>query len=90
LVVLSDRLTSVRRAAPLPKIGRGEAFGEPAVDRREQIVGCGAAALIAAQTGEAHGGAQFPELGPLLPGDAQGLAIKFLGGFGMPLMEPVA
>jgi len=37
-------------------------------------------ALVAAEPGEARGGAQFPELGPLLLGDAQSLAIEFLGG----------
>jgi hypothetical protein len=34
---------------------------------------------IASEPGEARGGAQFPELGPLLLGDAQGLAIQVLG-----------
>jgi hypothetical protein len=75
-----------RRAAPLPlKIGRGKAFGEPAVDRYQQIAGFGAAAPAAAQAGEADGGAQFPEPRLLLLGDAQRFAIQFLGGFGIPL-----
>src|SRR5208282_3327847 len=64
-----------------------EAFGEPAVDRREQVAGFAARALIAPQPGEAHGGAQFPELGLLLVSDRQGFAIEFLGGLGMPLPQ---
>src|ERR1700730_480895 len=60
-----------------------EAFGEPAVDRREKIAGFGAAALVAAEPGEAHGGAQLPELRFLLPGDAQGFAIQLLSGLGI-------
>src|SRR5216683_7781686 len=63
----------------------GEAFGEPAVDRREEIAGFGVAALVAAEPGEALRGAQFPELGALLLSDAQGFAIQFLGGLGLPL-----
>ena len=42
------------------QIGDVKAFGEPAVDRREEIAGFSAA--IAAEPGEARGGAQFPEL----------------------------
>ena len=61
-----------------------EAFGEPAVDGGEKIAAFGTTALVAAQPGEAHGGAQFPELGLLLRGDAQGFAIQFLGGIGVP------
>src|SRR5437870_4194248 len=67
------------------EIGRVEAFGEPAVDRGEKIAGFGVTALVAAEPGEARGGAQFPELGPLLLSDAQRFAIQFLGGLGMPL-----
>ena len=74
----------VEQRLRLFQIGGVEAFGEPAVDRREEIAGFGAAALVAAEPGEAHGGAQFPELGLLLLGDAQGFAIEFLGGLGMP------
>src|SRR6516162_4302801 len=58
------------------EIGCIEALGEPAVDRREEIMGFGAAALVAAQPGEAHRSAQFPELGVLFPSDAQGFAIQ--------------
>jgi hypothetical protein len=38
-------------------------------------MGFGGTVLVAAEPGEAHGGAQFPHLGLLLACDAQGLAI---------------
>src|SRR5271168_1004975 len=69
------------------EIGGGEAFGEPAVDWGKQVAGCGAATLAAPQPGKARGGAQLPELGFLLSGDAEGLAIQLLGGFGMALPQ---
>jgi hypothetical protein len=69
------------------EIGRVEALGEPAVDRRKQIARLGALPLIAREPGEARGGAQFPELGLSLSSDAQGIAIQFLGGLGMPLPQ---
>src|SRR6516164_2190909 len=77
----------VEQRPRLPEIGRVEAFGEPAVDRREDVAGFGAAALVAAEPREARGGSQFPELGLLLPGDAQGFAIELLGRLGMPLPQ---
>ena len=46
------------------EIGHREAFGEPAVDRREKVAGFDVTSLVATQTGEAHDAAQFPELGP--------------------------
>jgi hypothetical protein len=52
------------------EVGRVEAFGKPAVDRREQVAGLGAPPLLTAEPGEARGGTQFPELGLLLLGDA--------------------
>ena len=52
------------------EVGRVEAFGEPSIDRRQDVVGFGTATLVAAEPGEAHGGAQLPELGLLLLGDA--------------------
>ena len=70
------RLTPVHPAAPLPLSDRRvEALGEPVVDWREEIAGFGTATLIAVEPGEAHGGAQFPELGPLLLGNTQGFVI---------------
>jgi hypothetical protein len=50
-------------------------------------VSFGVPALVAAEPGEAHGRAQFPELGSLLLRDAWGIAIQFLSGLGMPLPQ---
>src|SRR5215469_14929912 len=52
------------------QIGRVETFREPAIDGREKLAGFGSPALVTAEAGEAHRGAQFPELGLLLSGDA--------------------
>jgi hypothetical protein len=60
-----------------------ETFGKPAVDRSEKIAGFGVAALIGAEPGEAHSGAQFPKLGALLFGDPPGVAILLLSGLGL-------
>jgi hypothetical protein len=38
---------------------RVEAFGEPVVDRREEIASLGALALVAPEAGEAGGGAEL-------------------------------
>src|SRR5262249_26451932 len=56
-------------------------------DGGEEMAGCGAATLVAPQSGKARGGAQLPQLGFLLSGDAEGFAIQFLGGFGIALPE---
>ena len=77
----------VEQRLRLFQIGGVEALGEPAVDRREEVAGFGVAALVAAEPGEARGGAQFPELCPLLRRDGQGLAIQFLGARGIPLPQ---
>jgi hypothetical protein len=69
------------------EIGGGEAFGEPVVDRGEKVAGFGVSTLVAAEPGKTRGGAQFPELGLLLPGDPQGFAIEFLGGLSMSLPQ---
>jgi hypothetical protein len=44
-------ITPTGRAAPLLQDWRVEALGEPAVDRREEITGFGALALIAPESG---------------------------------------
>ncbi len=80
------RIERVEQRLCLFEVGRFEAFGEPDVDRIKDVTGFGAAALVVAEPGEAHGGAQFPQLGVLLAGDAQGIAIQLLGGFGTPLV----
>jgi len=95
VISIKQRAGPVRRASPqllqqrlcLLQIGRVKAFGEPAVDRGEEVAGFGAAVLVAAHPSEAHGGAQFPEFGLLLHGDAQAFAIQILGGFGMALSQ---
>src|SRR6516165_7942708 len=69
------------------QIGGVEAFGEPAIDRREQVVRFAAATLVAPEPGEAHRGAQFPELGLLLSGNGQSPMIQFLGGLGTALPQ---
>jgi hypothetical protein len=75
----------VEQRLRLFEVGGVEAFGEPAVDGCQKVAGLGETALLAAESGEARGGAQFPELGLLLLSDVQGLAIELLGGLGMPL-----
>src|SRR5580704_14306216 len=62
----------VQQCLRIFQIGRVEALREPEVDRSEQVAGFGVATLVAAEAGEARRGAQFPELGFLLPSDAQG------------------
>src|SRR5215831_2744827 len=78
-VPVTDRVTARWRSAQLAEqrlcllqIGRAKALAEPAVDRGRKVTGFGVPALVAAEAGEAHGGAQFPELGLLVLGDAQG------------------
>src|SRR5215471_14158958 len=69
------------------EIGRVEALGEPAVDRREKVAGFGVPLLIAVEPGKAHRSPQFPELSLLPLGDPQGFAIEFLSCLGMPLPQ---
>ena len=51
------------------------------------LVGFGATAENAAESGEADGGAQFPELGLLLPGNSQSLPIEILCRLRIPLPQ---
>src|SRR6516225_10004309 len=69
------------------EVGGVEAFGEPVVDRREQVLRFGVATLVAAEPSEARGGAQFPEFGLLLSGNAQSFLTELLGCLGMPLPQ---
>src|SRR5262249_36784935 len=75
-----------KRSRPL-EIGCFKALGEPAIDRCDKVAGFLAPIPLAPQPAEAHGGAQFPELGLLLRSDAEGPAIQFLSGLGMPLPQ---
>ncbi len=56
------------------QVARGEAFGEPGVERGQQITGGGALALALPELREAGGGAQLERLGLLASRDLQGLA----------------
>ena len=49
--------------------------GKPVADRLEERQGVSGTALVAPQPGKARGGAQLPQLGFLLSGDTEGLAI---------------
>jgi len=49
-----------------------KALGEPAVDRRQQLVGFRPPALLLPQARQAHSGAQLQGLGLLAAGDLQG------------------
>ena len=55
------------------QVGGVKAFGEPAVDRRQQRRRLRYACPAAATVGQAHGGAQLPGLGLLTAGNGQGL-----------------
>src|SRR5262249_21695323 len=54
--------------------GRVEAFGEPVVDRREEITGFGALPLVAPEAGKAHRSPQLPEFRTLPTRNGDGLA----------------
>ena len=57
----------------LLEIGGVKALGEPAVDRRQQLVGLGALALLLPQPTQAHGGPQLQRLRLLAAGHVEGL-----------------
>src|ERR671918_692275 len=61
------------------KVRRVEALGEPAVDRREEVVGLVPPALVSPQAGQAGRCTQLPELRLLLVGNGQSLAEAGLG-----------
>src|SRR6516165_568127 len=86
-IASTPSLQVVEQRLRLFQIGRSETFSEPAIDRREEVAGFGMAALVAAQPRKARGGAQFPELGLLLSGDAQRFAIQLFGGLGIALAQ---
>jgi hypothetical protein len=66
------------------QVGGVEPLGEPAVDRGEEVVSFGAAALLAPQSGEIAGGAQFQRFRLLGLRDAARLLKR-----GLALVEPV-
>src|SRR5262245_17775746 len=57
------------------QVARVEAFGEPAVDRGEEIARFGALALIAPEAREARRSAQLERAGALLAGDGEGAVV---------------
>ena len=56
----------------LLEVGRVKTLGEPAIDRRQQLVRLGPLAPLPPQAGQAHRGAQFQRLRLLAAGDAKG------------------
>ena len=71
------------------EIGCVEAFGEPTVDRREDVTGFDLAALVAAEPDEAYGSAQFPKLGLLSLGNTESLLERHLGCCGISVLQKV-
>ena len=61
------------------QVGRIEAFGEPIVDRREQVIDFRLPALVAPEPGEAGGGPQLQKLCTLPLSNGDGLTIALLG-----------
>ena len=57
------------------------------MNRKSTVASFDGAAMVAAEPGKAHRGAQFPELGLLLPGDVQGFAVQFFSSLGMALPQ---
>ena len=75
---------AIKESLGIFQIGRTETFSEPTVDGGEKIASFDAAALVAAEPGEAHSSAQFPEFGLLLPGNAQSVVIELFRSLRMP------
>src|SRR5438093_5933726 len=57
----------------LLEVGSVKALGEPAVNGRQQLAGCGALALLLPQAAQARRGTEFPRLGALATGDLKSL-----------------
>src|SRR5215510_7847962 len=57
----------------LLQVSRIKALREPAIDRCQEVSGCGALALLLPHACQAHGGPQLPGLGLLLAGHGQRL-----------------
>jgi hypothetical protein len=64
----------------LLQIRRVKSLSEPPINRRQQVVGVLAPALLLPQAGEAHGGAEFQGFGVLVAGDVEGFVET---GFGL-------
>ena len=71
---LSHHLTPAPPAGPWPpEVRRIKPLGEPAVDRRQQVVGFGTLALLLPQATEADGSPQLQRLRLLAAGKGEGL-----------------
>src|SRR5262245_57395050 len=55
------------------EVSRIKALGEPAIDRRKQLVGLSAFPLLLPQAGEAQSGPQLPGFGLLVAGNGKSL-----------------
>ncbi len=64
----------IQQRLGLLQIGRVEPLGEPIMDRRKEIAGFGALALVTPKPGKAYRGAQLPQSGVLISGDLDRLA----------------
>src|SRR4051794_31358385 len=63
----------IEEPACLDEIGEAEALGEGGVDRGEQVVRLGNAALVTPEPGEVAFGAEFEQAGYLRAGNLQGM-----------------
>jgi hypothetical protein len=72
-------------------VGNAEPLGTHnrplSLDRGEEVAGFGAAALVAAEPGEAHGKHAIPRASPPLSGDVQGSTKEFIRELGMALLQ---
>src|SRR5436190_21667061 len=71
--VVEAKCVIVEQRLRVLQVARGEAFGEPGVERGEEGAGRVALALAPPEPRQAGGGAQLERLGLLPPGDLQGL-----------------
>jgi len=71
---MSNSFQLAEQRLRVDEVARGEAFGEPGVERGEEGAGGVALALALPEPRQAGGGAQLERLGLLPPGDLQGLA----------------
>jgi hypothetical protein len=67
----------VEQGPGLLQVGGIKALAEPAVDRRQQLVGLSALALALPQPTQTHSGAQLPGFGLLAAGNGEGLLEAF-------------
>jgi|SoiMethySBSTD1v2_1073268.scaffolds.fasta_scaffold427411_4 hypothetical protein len=71
-LVLSPQLLQQRPG--LLQVGGVKALSEPAIERGQQLAGCGAFVLVLPQPAQAHRRPQFQRLGLLAAGHGEGVA----------------